>query len=353
MQTLYFIIWCQLPADGIHDGIVAVYGIWRKSPCPVYGAAFLLLEKVFRLPCAILQKIFRLLYVLLVVYVENLAELTGSEVHSVGDECALEVAHSAFLPLHTSFKGLYGLWRESVYSSRNKGASVLRVVEACDAEVGVGGDIERFLVVDIVGHSHQSVRTACLHHRLKVADVFCKLLFSEDGVYGGKAEWGVFQKAAYLKHTVHGAWRRLHDEAQWHLPTIQSLALHLFKMPSDKGGVVVADYYYLLCPIVHKYSYQPVYQGFSVYADKRLWLFHPFACQPRPFSGCYYRIFHFCRFKKTIPCKVIVFEYNKENNLGYFSFFMLFRIIVYPKILLLLSCRFRILIIFLQKKHEP
>ena len=37
---------------------------------------------------------------------------------------------------------------------------------------------------------------------------------------------------------------------------------------------------------------------------------------------------------------VVAFEDNKENNLGYFSFFMLFRIIVYPKILLLLPCRF-------------
>ena len=91
-----------------------------------------------------------------------------------------------------------GFWGQSVDAAGDISAGVAMVEESCDGHRPVGIHIQRFLIVDIVGHSHQSVSGISLHRVVQSHDIVAELLLAEYRVHGGKTVWCALQIPAYL-----------------------------------------------------------------------------------------------------------------------------------------------------------
>lgn len=131
---------------------------------------------------------FRLHDVAGMVDIEHLRERPGFKPASVGDKRPLEISHAALATADTSLQCPDGHGSKSVDTTGDIAAS-LRAVEKCGDVHPVGRlDVERLLVVYIVGDAHHAVGLSTVHGFAERTDVAGELVFAEDGVDSGQTE---------------------------------------------------------------------------------------------------------------------------------------------------------------------
>ena len=120
--------------------------------------------------------------------VEYLREAISLELKSAGYQCALEVAHPTIAALNASAQSVDTLRCETIDTATDEFRIVAGIEEACDVHSIGSADIQRFLVVDIVGYSHESVDNALGSEELESVGIHLEFVLAEDSVDRSKDE---------------------------------------------------------------------------------------------------------------------------------------------------------------------
>ena len=153
----------------------------------------------------------------------------------------------------------------------------------------VDGHPQRPLIVDIGGDPHQSV----VRTLLKGLDIAAELSLREHCVDGGEDERAIEQMAADLEEAVHRRGGALDDEAQGYPTALQAIALDGRQVGCHLAGGVVTDAHNLVGIVLHKDTYQAVYQALAAHPDQGFGLADALGCQPATLPCCNNGELHF------------------------------------------------------------
>ena len=130
---------------------------------------------------------------------------------SVGNERALEVAHTALVATEASLEREQGIGQQSVDTGRDIGTMARGIMESGDAEALIDGHPEGPLIVGISSDGEYRMRGF-----LEFPNEGGKFVFAENGIDGGKDETAAREHGTEYGKAVHAAGGARRNEAKRH-----------------------------------------------------------------------------------------------------------------------------------------
>ena len=198
-----------------------------------------------------------------VVDIEHLREGVSLQAKTISHEGPLEITHTTLTTLYATTQRSYALGSKTIDAATNVLGGIAGVEEARDTQIIIGRDVKRFLVVDIIGNTHQSVSLATRDESLESLNISSKLLLAEDGIDGGKYKRLIVKPTTQFPHAVHATGCGLDNELEGDIAPLADR----FEVVPYSRHLLVTDNHHLRSAIGHKDPQETVDEPFAVNLD--------------------------------------------------------------------------------------